>query len=178
MQREPIKAINIDRPGKDLGVEELERLKPDIPDEAKRADKPLRGLEEAICRRAQDRKAWWREEQTSNSSYDYSEPQECMAAALERGIPLSLLEVLSHDEQTEAFVDTGGSRSFVAPSTVAKLKLPTDELDIGVRFRVAPGSELVVRTVAWKAHFRSGDLKTWADPLVAQIPYNMILGAN
>ena len=46
--------------------------------------------------------------------------------------------------------------------------------DVGVRFWVASGSELVGRTVVKQAKFRSGDLETWADLLVAQIPYNML----
>lgn len=73
-------------------------------------------------------------------------------------------------------MDTGASRSFAAPSLVAKLKIPTDEMDIKVRLRVASGGKLVARAVVRKAKVRSGGLKTWADFLVAQIPYNMMLG--
>ena len=51
-------------------------------------------------------------------------------------------------------------------------------MDVGVRFRVASGSELVVRTVVKQAKFRSGDLQTWADLLAPQVPYNMILGID
>lgn len=79
-------------------------------------------------------------------------------------------------EQTEALVDTGASSSFVTPSMVANLKLPTEEMCVGVRFQVASGSELVVRTVVKQARFRY--LETWADLLVALLPYNMILGTD
>lgn len=101
-----------------------------------------------------------------------------MATALERGGPAWLLEVLIQGEQTEALVDTGTSGSFVAPNTVAKLKVAVDDRDVGLQCRVASGSELVVRTDVRKAKFRSGDLETWDDLLAAQSPYNIILGTD
>ena len=52
----------------------------------------------------------------------------------------------------------------------------TDEMDVEVKTWVAPGGELVPRTVGQKAKIRSGDVQTWADLLVAQLPYNVILG--
>ena len=101
-----------------------------------------------------------------------------MAAAPDRGGPVWLLKIQIQDEQTEALVDTGASRSFVVPSMVAELKLPTEEMDVGARLRVASGSKLVVRSVGRKAKFRSGDLETWADLLVVPLPCQIFLGTN
>lgn len=123
-------------------------------------------------------KVWWRKEQSDNVLHDVIETRERMAAALERGGPAWLLEIQIQGKQTEALVDRGASSSFVAPSMLAMLKLPTEDVDVGVRRRVASGSELVVRTIVRKAKFRSGDLETCADLLMAQIPYKSILGTD
>ena len=61
-----------------------------------------------------------------------------MATALEREGPVWLLEIQIQGEQTEAMVDTGASRSFVAPSKVAKVKRPTDERMWGLDFVLHP----------------------------------------
>lgn len=137
----------------------------------------MRGLKKASWKQTQRRKVCWREEQTNTASDDYTEARECVRAAAERR-PLWLLKIQTQGEQTKALVDTGASRSFVVPSMVANLKLPTDEMDVGVRFPVASGSELVVRTAVRNAKFRSGDLQNWADVLAAQLPYAIILGTD
>ena len=96
-----------------------------------------------------------------------------MTPALDGRVMWELLEAVGHDCSS-----LQASRSFVAPSVVAKLRLSTEEMNARVRFHVAIGSELVVRTVVRKAKFRSGDLETWADLLVAQIPDQRILGRD
>ena len=175
LQRQTIKTNKMDT---DASVEELDMLKLDIPMRreglARRCPEP--GPDQLICRQTRGMKVWWREEYIGITACSYIGPRECMAAALEKGGPV-WREVLVQGEPTEALVIAGASRSFVAPSLVAKLKLPTEEVHVGVRFRVASGSDLVARTVAKQAKFRSGDLETWAD-LVAQVPYNMILGTD
>ena len=84
------------------------------------------------------------------------------------------LEIQIQGERTAAFVYTGASRSFMAPSLVEKLKLPTKKWSGGVAF----GGELVVRTGVRKAKFRSSDLETWEDRLGAQSPSKILLGTD
>ena len=52
----------------------------------------------------------------------------CVSAALQTGGPLWMLEVRVGQDRFEALVDTGASRSFVAPSVV-HTRWPAEELD-------------------------------------------------
>ena len=103
---------------------------------------------------------------------------EPLAATLGVGGPVWLLEIMVDEERFEALVDTGASRSFVAPSIVIQTKWSAEELDNVIKFKVASGDELLVEKVVKAAKFVAGPLHTSVDLLVAKIPYSIILGTD
>ena len=86
--------VNLNKVGIEVGVEELDRSKLGIPEVGQEEDEPRRRRDESICKQTRDGKVWWRTEQTNNAFYRHRELRECMAAALEKGGPVWLLEVL------------------------------------------------------------------------------------
>ena len=103
---------------------------------------------------------------------------EIAAAVLGTAGELWLLNVEVGEGRVHALVDSGAARSFVAPSLVAELALDVEDLDEEVRFRVASGEEMVVTKVVKHLAFRVSGVESWADFLLATIPYKLILGSD
>lgn len=83
-----------------------------------------------------------------------------------------------HHVQVQALLDTGASRSFIAPSLVEEAKLKDTGLLQSVKFRTASGNDFEVKRVVKDMGFTAGTLCTKHDFLIAQTPYRIILGAD
>ena len=127
---------------------------------------------------AQGHQQWWRHEGGRNEAELRMPSLEVLAATLGGAGEIWLLRVHVATVQVDALVDSGATRSFIAPSLVAELGVKTEQLDEEIRFRVATGAELRVEEAAMGLEFTIGQKRSWADLLVANVPYQMILGAE
>ena len=121
---------------------------------------------------------WWRMEKQLRYPNNLVEGPEHAATTLGKGGDVWMVMVRMGGARIRALLDSGASRSFIVPSLIDQLCVSTTQLDEGVRFRVASGADLFVMSVAKAVTFEIGALRTQADLLVAQVPYQMILGSD
>ena len=121
---------------------------------------------------------WWRHENEKGAVGCPTPLLEVLAATLGGAGEIWLLRIEVAAVQVNALVDSGATRSFVVPSLVMELGLEAEQLEEEVHFKVATGAELQVVEAVMGLEFRVGNKRSWADFLVASVPYQMILGAE